>query len=65
MRGWSQSGAEGMPLHDAAAIAAFADELERHLPVRRLDAVINSEAVADELDGLMREGWTPRSLSTV
>lgn len=65
MRGWSQSGAEGMPLFEADSIAAFAEELERHLPVERVDADINSARVTGVIQRLAGELWTQRSASTV
>lgn len=57
MRGWSQSGAQGMPLYDPAGISAFADELARHLPVRRLDAPINSARVGQAVLEAAAELW--------
>lgn len=61
--GWSEAGAEGAPLYDAGSIAAFAAELEAHLPVRRVDDAIDGPAAASAVVGVMEEPWSQRSPS--
>jgi len=65
MHGWSQAGAEGMPLFDLASVREFAEELGRRLPTRRLEAHINAPAVTQAVGELIGALWTQRSASIV
>jgi len=51
LRGWSEYGGPGGPLHDpeadAALVRALAEHLDPRIPVRRLDLHINDPAFAD------------------
>src|SRR3972149_482788 len=65
LKGWSQYGAPGGPLHDAGAQAAFVRALTDHLradiPVHRLQLHINDSACADHCCALLLDMMASRA----